>query len=508
MAYYYTDVAYELELSAGVWTDVTADVIGVVKSSNGIHGWGHHDRIADTGTMTLLLKNDANKYTPNHISCLAGFQAGMHLRMKLTYAADTKYRYYGTVLTDGIKLSNKIGLAVTEVSAVDYMEQMTNHELWLPAYAQNKKLEEVIALVIANMPIAPLATSYGTGQDTFGGVFDTVKSKTFALAEVGKATQTEIGYVYLNQGATAEVLVSEGRDDRSGVALSQNSNAEDYVFDNSMRHYSITHGKEYANAIKVIAYPRKVDASATTVLFNLESPIAIEPGDTVTFVGRYVDPNMEAETVCGIDMVTPLVANTHFKFNTADDGSGTDISADLTITPTFGTNGTEWEATNGNANLGYIWFLQSVGKGVYIYRPVEYNVEDSTLVAADGRRLLTIDLMYQENPLVAVDVATVMLDLYKTKRTVIETVTFVANRSEFLLRAFKDIQIGDKIRVKITQTGTDEEYFVHSLDWTGKPGGFFEFTLGLKEASMDSRTFWEWGEVGFSEWGETTIWGF
>lgn len=513
MAYYYDEARYEFEFSAGVWTDVTADVIGTVKGGMGIHGWAHHDRIAEPGELTVILLNRNNEYTPGNINCASGFKSGVHLRMVLKYGAVEKFRYYGTVMPDGIKINTTPYLSYTTVTARDYMQLLDQHELWLPELAQNKSMEEIVALVLANMDIAPLSTSYGTGQETFLTVFDTTKAKTTALSEIAKVTHSEIGYVYLNQGdtsadANAEILVTEGRNERNGMALSQNQDSDDFIFDNSMQSVEVTHGNEYYNQIKAVAYPRRVDAAANVTLFNLESPVAIDPGATVHVYGKYADPDQEAQEVSGIDMVTPLVANTHFMFNTADDGSGTDISADLTITPVFGTNGFDYECTNGNANLGYLTLALAVGKGVYIYRPIESFVEDAALVAADDRRLLTVDMKYQWNPLVADDVAGVLLDMYSDKRTVIEKVTFVANRSEFLLKAFMDLQIGHKVQILADSIGVDAEYIVHAIDWISKPGGFFQFTLWLREAAVDNRQFWLVGEAGFSEIGETTVVGY
>lgn len=87
----------------------------------------------------------------------------------------------------------------TDVTVVDYIDKLATHELQLPAFAQNKKMEEVVALIIANMPVAPNATDYGTGQDTFATVFDTTRSTTRALTEVAKVTQSELGMTWVNK---------------------------------------------------------------------------------------------------------------------------------------------------------------------------------------------------------------------------------------------------------------------------------------------------------------------
>jgi hypothetical protein len=260
--------------------------------------------------------------------------------------------------------------------------------------------------------------------------------------------------------------------------------------------------------VKTIVYPREVDAAATSILFDLDRYIQIGAGATKTITGRYRDPNQEAVSVSGKDMVTP-VATTDYLMNTASDGSGSDITADLDVTASYGANGVEYELTNNNASTGYITKLQARGKGVYVYRPVEYSAEYSTGISADGRRTLNIAMPYQDNPLAGESFAEVLLDIYATKRLVLTAVEYIPNKSADLMSAFMFLNVGDRIPIEISEKGISSEFVIQSINFTLSPGGFYWCRYGLiPESILPASDFWRLGEAGYSELGETTKLGF
>jgi len=446
-------------------------------------------------------------------------------------------------------------MTVTRVKVLDYMEQMAIHQLDLPAYTTDKRLEQVVALILANMPIQPLSVSYGTGRSTFKSVFDTLRDKTRAMQEVSKATLSELGYVYLKQTADCdEVLTVENRGFRSGKALAQVSvigsptadtritqagdtriteagdtrilqpttTTVDAVFNNNYRGVEVKHAESYYNQVDSKAYPRKVDTS-DVVLFSLERPLKIDAYQTVTMKGRFRDPNQEAQTVAALSTVAP-VSGTDYIFNAAEDESGANITADLSVTAVYGANGVDYTLENTGAITGYVTQLQARGKGVYIYRPVEILREDEELVANDGARTLNLDLPYQDDPLQTTDIAVALLDLHKAKHTTINSITLIANRNDstifgydgevvtyypdFLINAFMDLQVGDKIKVKTDSVGIEQDCFIQSIDFTITSGDIVTYTYGLQDAMYETSDTWILGDSTYGVLGTTTILGY
>ena len=450
-------------------------------------------------------------------------------------------------------------MSVTRVTVLDYMEQMAIHQLDLPTYTTDKRLEQVIALILANMPIKPLSTSYGTGRSTFASVFDTLRDKTRAMQEVSKATLSELGYVYIKQTADSdEVLTVENRGFRSGKALAQVSVIDsttadiritqagdtritqagdtrilqlttptvDAVFNNNYREIGVKHAESYYNQVDSKAYPRKVDTS-DVVLFALERPLEIGANETVTMKGRFRDPNQEAQTVAALSTVAP-VSGTDYIFNAAEDESGANLTADLEVTAVYGANGVDYTLENTGAITGYVTQLQARGKGVYIYRPVEILREDETLVANDGARTLNMDLPYQDDPLQTTDIAVALLDRHKAKHTTINSITLIANRldtsinrigtgtpgtsgayyTEYLINAFMDLNIGDKIKVVAPSVGIEQDYFIQSIDFTITSGDIVTYTYGLQDSMYETYDAWILGDSTYGVLGITTILGY
>lgn len=488
----YEAIKYEAYLGS-TWVDLTPDVLGTVRGSMGIAGTSPLDRIASTGRLYFTLNNVNNKYTPGHKNCNSDFAVGMKIRLRITNGVTAYTRFYGTVGLNGIEVISTPWSGRTYLTVSDFIEKLAIHEMDLPTFAENKKIEEITALVLANMPSAPLSTEYNTGTTTFETVFDTVKAKTRALQELAKVALSELGYIYVKQStASDEILTVEGRFTRAAATMAtvQGNPAS---FDNSMKELQVTHGDNYYNSIKTISYPRRVD-DTDTVLFELQWPVAVSPGEVRKITGRYIDPNQEAISVSGIDMQTPT-ATTDYLFNSLSDGSGTDKTTDLTVTATYGTNGIDYELENTSANIGYVTKLQARGKGVYTYRPVEHSENYAAGITADGKNTLTIDMLYQGDPLIAADFADVILDLYTQKRTQLNKIKMVANRSEFLKAAFLELQIGDKINVKADAVTIDADHFINSIAFEIKAGGLVTYTYGLLNADFaPTGDYWQLGD--------------
>lgn len=544
-------VSYQLQLSgtAGAWTDITADVVVSVgvQANYGIPSNGPLDRIADSGQITFTLDNSANNsagimghYSPDGPYVLTGFQTGIPFRFRVTYNGETYTKFYGRIVPEGIQVESGINKSRrTHITVCDFMEQTAVHDLYLPEFTTSKKINEVVPLVVANMPIAPKSTDYHTGQDTFNTVFDTVRAKTTAMSEMTKVALSELGYIYNKFDPTNdECLTVEGRYTRNdatvlkqipvGVAgyeyllwdtggyilagagekiiVDNVSGSVDADFDNTFVEMQISNGKYIYNLIKAVAYLRKTDTSAT-VLATLQKPILVGGSAAVSDIFlRYRDPQGGVSNVSGRDMETPA-GTVDYLFNSAADGSGSDLTPNLTVTPVYGTEGVEYELTNSGA-AGYVTKLQARGLGIYIYDPVELIDEDTTSEAVHGTRSLSLDMKYQDSPLAAASFANVLKGQYKDPRTIVDKVTFYANRDEKHMVAFLVCEPGDKIHLTEPVSGVDHDYFINGVEFDIVQGNVIRYSWYVKPASEDSYVVWYLGIVGQSELGVTTKLGY
>ncbi len=540
----------EAKLNGTDWTDISVDVIAPVYCSSGIMGNSPTDRVAPPGRCTFQLKNSiANSagldgyYSPGHINCRSGFQAGLKIRATFTFDNATTTKWYGRIAPDGIHVdAHSKGPRKTSVTAYDWMYQATVHNLYLPSYTTSKKMNEVMPLIVANMPIAPLSTSYATGQDTFASVFDTVRYNTTAMAEFQKLAISELGYVYLKHNASGdEILVSEDRlyrnnavtiatipvpssladylTDESGnyittedgdyIVLDQR---QDIDLDNTMSDLEYVHGANLYNWINCVSYPKKIDADATTVLFALQTRVEILAGETLSgFKVNYRDPTGGARKVAGKDMVSP-VKDTDYWMDSVNGSNAKDLSNNLTVTVTFGTEGAEYSLENTGASTGYV-YLQFRGRGIYIYDPVIKVFKDDTSIDTHGTHALSLDLKYQNNPIQADEYGSKILGRHKNPISSSRSAAFYTKTDE-MAAVFIQADCGSRVTIVEDQTGINEDYFINGWEFEIMPdtrnataGNLVYFKWHLKRAGDEPYLFWYLGTVGYSELGSTTILG-
>ena len=522
MAAVYPTYSVEAKLDGSNWTDITGDVIGNINFKYGILASGPLDRVGDVGEMTFTLNNTETNtggvqgyYTPGASVCRSGFDVGLPVRLLMTFDGEEHIKFYGTIPGNGITIQPGV-LSKREVAVTvkDWMYQASIHELVSPEFAQDKTITEIVALILANMSIQPLDTDYRTGTETFGSVFDTVKSTTKAMSEFAKVALSELGYIYITRKSGAEVLRVDGRYTRNDevssattIPIYMMTEAEDYImteagdyialsqelapqFDNSIYDMATSYGGVLYNRIKAVAYPRIVDAAATTILFSLNTPVLVPAGETITFTGRYRDPTGIYANVAGIDMQAPVATTDYLMFANSD-GTGTNLTANLTVTPTYGTADVAYSLTNSGAN-GYVTKLNAVGKGVYTPDPVDYVAEDATSINLVGPQLLTIDQKYQDNPTAITGVASVVLSQHKDPRMTADKAMFYANRNSTLMNAFILFEPGDRVNIIEDVTSTNNDYFINGLEAVIKPGGLVRFTWYLKDAGFDTFDFGQW----------------
>lgn len=507
----------------GSWVDVSRDVLSCVKISvkYGIFGGGPLDRIASPGSITFMLRNDAGciggkegYYSPGHSDCWSGFGVGVYVLQTLTWGGRDFPKFFARIYPGGIEVApGNLEAKRVEVTAMDYMHALTIHELLLPEYTTTKRADHVVPMIVANMPVQPDDDDYHQGYVIFNTVFDTVRSRTKAITEIKKLMTSELGYCYVRRSTTsAEVLTVESRADRTilgdpakvrsrrestgfllkedggyllkedgGKIILEGNKLIEAVFDNSMIQSSVVAGRYHYNSVKVITYPRRQSLASET-LYELQNRKLVKAGETVTLTGKYRDPTSRAKSVSGINMDAPE-AGTNYDMVENYDGTGGDLTADLSVTAVFGTSSVEYTLTNSGATDGYAW-IKATGIGVYIDEPVEVVAEDDTSIAEIGRQQLTVDMKYQDDPNEEDGLAETILDRQCTDEVArvsgLESVTFVANVSYEMMSMFMWLDIGDRVRCVEDVSGVSRDYYIQGVtyeiedkmitfDWSLKP---------------------------------------
>jgi hypothetical protein len=460
------------------------------------------------------------------------------VRFYVVYDGIYKGLFYGKVDSDGIEVTTGIySTRDVKVKCSNWMKEAENQTVDLLSYQTSQTADSAIRSIINNLPRAPLAVSLQTGTRTFDTVFDVTSEKTKAISEINKLTMSEFGLTYLRGGMaigsipSAETLVFENRTNRynnranptnilthstatayyllkedgdrklwedGGKHILESSQAA--IFSESdIRNMRVRYGKHIYNRVKLTSYPRKIDASPV-VLWNLENEITLEAGQTLSGLrSSYRDPNGKSNSVSGINMITP-VATTDYTASSVS-GSGSDKTAKLTVTASFGTSEVEYSLTNADTATIYVTFLQFRGYGVYIYDQASVTFESPISIRDYGTHEIEIDMPYVN------DATTLFTASNNLDRALLETgdrrlwedggyklwddaagvfdflvsdepqywierATFTANRSQFNMLAFMCLDAGSSITISETMTGIsgDTVYYISGYDMELKNG--------------------------------------
>lgn len=507
-----TSIKVYAYVTAG-WTDISADVTDTIKLDWGIMGETPKDRVADTGSMRFTLLNDNGKYTPIEwgATVLEGWKMGISLKLEIAYDGDTYIKFLGTLEDIRYEIVNP-SLILAHVTVVDWMNYAGEHPILTPAMQVDKTADEGIDLVLDSMPVQPVETAFDTGVNTFPNIFDVTRSKTVAMSEFAKLVDSELGFLYLQKNqSTGERLVFENAYHRSGllpftgvsvpssqlvellqedgdtllqedgdtILVSETTQvplvSSDNVFFNSV---NIEHGQGIANRVKVKIYPRRLDTS-TVILYTLGSAREIGNGEEITFTANYVDP-VGGSRVGGFDMISPVIT-TDYLLNTLEDGTGTNLSTDATVTATFGGNYAEVTVKNGSSSNGYITFFQLRGKGIYTYDEAAHVAEDEASISAYGYRELYFDQKYTGTLSNAIITMKSILHQDRQPRNRLNSITFLATHTANTMLAFLGLDIGSLIEVEETIIGISGAFFIQNISVEIEKTGVIYVTYGLVE---------------------------
>jgi hypothetical protein len=532
------------EVYIGNWVDLTPDVIGQQTATWGITGNSQIDRVASSGQMEFTLRNDegclggiAGYYSPYVSGSMAGWRTGLPCRLRFVLSETEFIRFFGRI--SGIQpTSGSNGPRQVSVTVADWMELAATNPIISPELAYDQRIDQIVPLIVAGMPIQPQRTIYHPGQDTFPTAFDTVRSNTRVLSEFNKVALSELGYIYLRHDQPyGETLVVEGRHTRSandsllmtpllsfesdrllmedGDHLLQETGdlivieaLKQMEFNNNMTSLDVSYGTNVVNLIQAKVYPRRIDSAATSVLFSLSTPIALAAGETKANIrALYRDPTAQASKVNGKDMVNP-VATTDYLMYANSDGTGSNLTANLAVTAVYGSEGVYYTLVNTGGTAGYVTKLQARGRGIYTYDALEYVTEDATSRDQNGYLPLVLDMKYQNDPTNAVSISTVLMNQDKDARQIVNGLTACGNYDSDLMRAFLYGDVGDLIHLTESQTGADGYYYIQQVSFILKPVGVIHFSWLLKEALNLEEVYWELEVAGKSELGTTTFLGY
>jgi len=249
------------------------------------------------------------------------------------------------------------------------------------------------------------------------------------------------------------------------------------------------------NYTSVTHTPR--EAQSTAAIWSLNDTPAIAAGESLTLWAQFVDTSRRYAPAQNV--VTP-VATTDYTMNTASNGSGTDITANFTVSITTYAARAKLVVTNYDVVTGYITKLRVRGDAIIAKDTVISVSEDATSQAAYGLRQLDVDNMFLQDTSTAQNLAGALTSWLASPTPSVE----VTLTNVFALQFGFDL--GSIIHFTSDYYGVDDIFRLVHIDHN---------TVGNMQAietnwTLESLPFpfgsdvWKLGVVGHSEIGQTT----
>jgi len=233
------------------------------------------------------------------------------------------------------------------------------------------------------------------------------------------------------------------------------------------------------NKITIIGHPRT--GAATTVLWSLNDKPSIPAGSTFEVWGTYSVNGAEVP----ITGFTGPLATTDWLVNSAQNGSGTDLTASCTLTRTVYANKINIKITNNSGTLGYITKLQLRGDPL-LEGLASIDLTDQAGVGLYGPKTLSINSLFLQNSNLISDLANALLALLKDPQ--IYPTIKVITRPEIQYT----VDLFDNLDLVIDKFGLADTYRIGRIEheWLSDTGQASVTTLELEPVNNSLATIW------------------
>ena len=276
----------------------------------------------------------------------------------------------------------------------------------------------------------------------------------------------------------AEVLFEDGVGVlfEDGVQMVFNDVEEALFTDLEFADMDVEDGPNYFNSANVSAYPRNTDDSPV-ILYQLGEPLALPAGVPVPLKGTWTNPN-GGDTIGGASTDTPA-QNTNYTANSAQDGSGSNLTSQLVVQ--------EWSPYSGGFDAilmspagGWLTKWEINGLGIYTNNPVTAELVNEVIVARDGEENQQIDQIYLNDFAFSKGAVSAELLFQRERRREGVRISLSANKSPKNMMAFLYLQTGNIIRAVNDRHGIDHFYRIYDRDYTIRPGKIIEYSWGIR----------------------------
>ena len=455
---------YLIEVAWG--TSVNDDLTSNTKSIHFSRGKSDELGKAEVGQLSITLNNASGLYTPSNSAGDLYTYLKPKKVIKITYCdGATDYPLFYGFIEEIIPHPHLLEQDCI-IMAVDGIDFLSRHDLSTTLYL-NTATGTIHTYILNDAGWSASMRTLDTGQDTVPYWYGADVKARFAQEEVD---DNEQGFSIVDG---AGYFRFEDRHHRS-TSTHQTSQA---TFYNSMAGitYSMNPRNIY-NEVKVTVTPWEIQAEAE--LWRLEETPSIAVGQTLTWWGN-------SEYFVGA-WVTPVIT-TDYTANSLANGTGTNMTTDISITTTKFARTIKLAITNNGTVPAFITLLKARGTWYDDQTKVVRKTVDATSQTAYQKRTFELDGKYMTNADKAQDYADYAIGKYKDPRAQL-TMT-VMNQDATALAQILALEISDRITVDNDKLGIDGDYFIDYMQHDISQSGLVH-TATYRLADTINEDFW------------------
>ena len=457
------------------------------------------------GKLSATLMNTDGKYSPSNTgSALTGkILPGRTVRLK---AGSGSFPYaFPMAFNDGVQWQGKldrilpapaaIGAKTCKLTAFGVLGFLNQFETQLPT-STDQRTDQAIDAILTNVgwPDDADHRDLDQGQTTISRFWMSRKKAIDAMrlveeAEAGFLKETKAGQVgfedrYHRLTTAASTTSQATFSDAAGASHTYHEVSQDDPLTTIINHVEATARTfDTAGAAALWTHPETGAASPT-----------LAASEAKTFEAEYPNPSA-ANNAMEVDAWTTPAATTDYLANTASDGSGTNKTADISVSQTKSGERMVMTFTNGSSEPVYMTKIQARGTAVTTNNPCIVRAIDTTSQTAYGDRKYVAKTKFLPTTSEAQDWCDYHMAVYGSP---IEILTMAVpasapnNIGQMLSR-----DISDRITVVAdndTALGIDGDFFVEAVQHQVTDGGMTHVaTWKLSPALGGYARFWKLG---------------
>lgn len=394
------------------------------------------------------LDNTDGRYTPDNTSSTTGSYILPNRPFKVAMGFEVNGRDVLRTLFWGLTTDfkeDKEGLR-SEAEAFDYLYLLDKTALQADTKYINMRTDEILAELLQNVGFGSSQYELDEGLNTVGFIHYSKGTKFTKIIQ--DVVEAEGGYFF--QSTDGQIVFQN----RRFTQTTSFREAKWNIDQEEILEWDDDDSVAIINDSLVKAKPRGVVSNRE--IWRSSTIVTIAPSETITIFIPLSDP---------INALTAPESGVDYIANTKIDGTGSDITGDVTVTGTDFIDNVKLEINNANASTAYLTTLKLRGDPALVTDDIEVASTDATSQAIYDEQSIVIENDIISNESFAQSYANNFVDVYADP----------LRRADVLVRGVPELDLRDRIKVSDPDTGATAAYRVMRIqDIMPNSGGYLQ----------------------------------